>query len=101
MQIQESDLHPHFRARMAQRGITREEVERTINDGWNASDAMPGTVGQVFVFAFKAEWEDKFYAEKEVTVYYKMVEGHLVLLTTKARYGKEFPREGGTHENRV
>ena len=58
---------------MVERGITREEIERTLNEGWAALDAKPGMGGKVFVFRYDAEWEDEFFEEKEVTVYYKMV----------------------------
>jgi len=77
---------------MLQRGIAREEIEQALNKGWEALDAKPGTKGKVYVFPYHAEWEGQFFEEKEVTVYYKMVGGTLVLLTTKARYSKDFPR---------
>ena len=92
IQITQSDLHPHLQARMLQRGILLEEVERVLNEGWEATDAKPGTVGRVFVFSYQAEWEGKFYEEKEVTVYYKVVDGNIMILTVKARYGRNFPR---------
>jgi hypothetical protein len=44
------------------------------------------------VFPYQEDWEGRWYEEKEVSVYYKVVEGVLVLLTVKARYGKDFPR---------
>lgn len=88
----EEDLHPHFRARMQQRGVTRQEIERTLNEGWQAIDAKSGTLGKVMVFPYKTEWEGRFYEEKEVTIYYKTVGDYLVLLTAKARYGKGFVR---------
>ena len=37
-----------------------------------------------------------FYEEKEVSVYYREVGDERVILTTKARYGKDFPRERET-----
>lgn len=92
IQVTESELHPHLRARMRQRGITREEVEQTLNKGWAASDAKPGTVGRALVFPYQAEWEGQFHQEKEVTVYYKVAGEGMALLTAKARYGKDFPR---------
>jgi len=100
MQVTEADLHLRLRARMRQRGITREEIEQTLrlcsgqalNNGSAASDAKPGTLGRVLVFPYQAEWEGQFYQEKEVTVYYKMVGEATVLLTAKARYGQGFPR---------
>ena len=55
--ITEADLHRHLRARMSQRGVTRQEIERNLNDGWTALDAKPGTVGKVFVFSYRDVWE--------------------------------------------
>lgn len=69
--LTDTDLHPHLRARMAQRGVTAEEIERTLIDGWQATDARPGTLGKVFIFSYEAEWEGEYYREKQVTVYYK------------------------------
>ena len=93
--ISESDLHPHLKARMEQRGVTLEELERTLDEGWSATDVRPGTFGKTFVFSYAREWEGSRYAEKEVTVYYKTVRAGLVVLTVKARYGDGFAR-GGT-----
>ena len=92
VKISEADLHPHLRARMRQRGVTLEEMERALSEGWEAIDAKSGTKGKVFVFPYQKEWEGQFHEEKEVTVYYKTVGKSTVLLTVKARYGKDFPR---------
>ncbi len=92
IRITEKDLHVHLKARMAQRGVTREEIERTLNEDWEAVDAHLGTQGKVLVFPYQRQWEGQFYEEKEVAVYCKGVRGSLVLLTVKARYGKNFPR---------
>jgi len=101
MKLSSSDYHPHLEARMSQRGVTKEEVETTLDKGWEADDAKAGTTGKVFVFPYDADWEGKCFAEKEVTVYYKLIGGKAVLLTVKARYGKSFPRGGGGDANRV
>lgn len=90
--ISQADLHPHLLARMDQRGITLEEIEHTLNAGWPASDAKPGTQGKVFVFDYGADWLGSFFDEKEVTVYYKLIGEARVLLTATARYGEHFPR---------
>lgn len=84
------DLHPHLKARMAQRGVTAEEIERAVNEGRPAKDAKSGTVGKVLIFPYNAEWEGQFYEQKEVTVYYRVVTDRVVVLTVKARYGREF-----------
>jgi hypothetical protein len=93
--ISEKDLHPHLQARMTQRGITLEEIQRALDAGWEAVDARIGTVGRTIVFPYAKEWEGSFYPEKEVTVYYKTGEGGIILLTVKARYGSGFPRGAG------
>lgn len=90
--ITQDDLHRHLLERMSQRGVSKEEVERVLNGGWEAIDTKSGTQGKIYVFPYQQEWEGRWYEEKEVTVYYKMVEGALVLLTVKARYGLAFPR---------
>lgn len=93
IKIRESDIHSHLKARMLQRGISAEEIETTVNKGWDADDAVEGTIGKVFVFPYNAEWEGKFFEEKEITVYYKYKGEQFVLLTAKARYGKQFLRK--------
>ncbi len=75
---------------MAQRGVTPDEIERTVNEGRPAKDAKPETVGNVLVFPYNAEWEGRMYEKKEVTVYYRVVGERVVVLTVKARYGREF-----------
>ncbi len=101
LQIHEDHLHAHLKARMAQRGITLLDIQQTLAAGWQATDGRPGTLGKVFVFSYKAEWEGRLYDEKEVTVYYKMKDGEIVLLTAKARYGQGFLRGGISNEDRV
>lgn len=92
IELKDADFHPHILQRMQQRGVSKREVEVTLNEGWTAEDATVGTQGRVFVFAYDAIWEGTHYGEKEVTVYSKYVGGKLVLLTAKARYGSSFER---------
>jgi hypothetical protein len=77
---------------MEQRGATKEEIEQTLTEGWEAADVKPGMLGKTTVFPYEAEWEGKCYREKEVTVYYKKTDQGIILLTVKARYGQRFPR---------
>jgi hypothetical protein len=90
--ISPKDLHPHLVARMRQRGVSREEIEQVLDRGRPAKDAKPGIVGKVAIFSDGIEWQGRLYAEKEVTVYYKLVARRLIVLTVKARYGSGFPR---------
>lgn len=92
VRVMGKDLHPHLKARLEQRGITLQEIEGALNEGWEARDAKAGTRGKVMIFPYRAEWEGSFYEEKEVTVYYKIRGESVILLTAKARYGKDFPR---------
>jgi len=101
LSISESDLHAHLLARMEQRGITFAEIQQALRDGWQATDCRPATLGKMLVFSYGAEWEGRFYDEKEVTVYYKVRDDRIVLLTTKARYGQGFPRGEMTDEDRI
>jgi len=78
--------------------FTRAEIERTLNEGWKAKDAKSGTIGKVFVFPYNTTWQGNLFAEKEVTVYYKLINDGIVLLTVKARYGEHFRKEGEANE---
>ena len=94
--ITDSDIHPHLSARMQQRGVTKEEIETVINEGWEADDTKPGVFGKVLVFPYNRDWEGSRFEEKEVRVYYKQAKDRLIVLTVKARYGENFPRKGAT-----
>ncbi|MDZ7699477.1 MAG: hypothetical protein U5R49_21915 [Deltaproteobacteria bacterium] len=92
--IAENDVHPHLAARLRERGITLDEFNMTLANGWQAQDAKEGTSGKVYVFEYNRRWLGKVFAEKEVSIYYKILDGRLVPLTAKARYGSSFQRKG-------
>ena len=76
---------------MEQRGVTLSELEQVLNAGKEAASAKPGTIGKVLTFPYRAEWEGQVYEQKEVSVYYKLLDnGALILLTVLARYGQGF-----------
>jgi hypothetical protein len=100
-QISQSDVHAHLQARVAQRGVTLTEMQQVLDGRREATDCRPGTSGRVLVFSYQAEWEGRFYEEKEVTVYYKMKGEQIILLTVKARYGRGFARGADFDEDRV
>lgn len=87
------ELHEHLQRRMQERGITREEIERTLAEGEPATDAKVGTAGKTLVIPGPHRRGEKVYAEKEVTVYYKAQGNEWVVLTAKARYGQGFVKE--------
>jgi len=84
----------HLKHRMKERGITQDEVMMTLQNGWDAEDVQEGTIGKVYVFEYNRYWKDKFYPEKEVSVYFKYEGDTKILITAKARYGSGFPRGG-------
>lgn len=86
------DFHEHIRKRLITRGISESEVRSVLDHGWPGTDAQPSAGCRVLVFPFNAAWEGCPYQEKEVTVYFKVVNDELVLLTAKARYGSNFPK---------
>ncbi len=77
---------------MEQRGVTLEDIQRALDEGWLATDARVGALGKAIVLPYAREWEGSFYLQKEVTVYYKQAERGIILLTVKARYGSGFLR---------
>jgi len=48
---------------MEQRGVTLEEIERTLNEGWDATDAKPGTFGKVFLIVLSG-WDSSMKKRK-------------------------------------
>ncbi|MEW6103201.1 MAG: DUF4258 domain-containing protein [bacterium] len=92
IRLEDKDFHHHIKARMNQRGITKEEVELTINEGYDADDAKEGIYGKMLIFPYNDRWEGRFFEEKEVRVYYRLENDNFILLTVKARYGSEFQR---------
>jgi len=77
---------------MVQRGVSKDEIEKVLNDGWEAQDAKSGTQGKTMVFVIATEAAETPHSEQEVTVYYKHIDRQLILLPVKARYGQHFPR---------
>jgi hypothetical protein len=85
-------FHDHIRNRMRRRGVSEAEVEHTLRHGWQCGDAAGGRDCRTFVFALEAVYDGRWYAEKEVTVYYTQQAGETILVTVKSRYGSGFPR---------
>jgi len=90
IKLSKSDFHSHILKRMRERGISIEEIEKTLNEGKYAEDAKKETNGKKYVFNFGKEREGIFFKQKEVTVYYKRKENKIILLTVLARYGDKF-----------
>lgn len=61
-------FHRHARARMAERGTTKEEVAAAVEEG-ERFDAKFGRVGFRRNFAFDSEWRGKYYTVKQVEAF--------------------------------
>lgn len=61
-------LHPHAKARLAERGATEAEVFATVPQG-STFPAKLGRTGFRRNFAFGAKWRGKYYGNKQVIAY--------------------------------
>ena len=78
-------LHPHAKARLAERGTTEAEVVATITGGEQFS-AKFGRVGFRRNFSFQSQWRGQFYATRQVTAFaVREADGWLVI-TVIVRY---------------
>jgi hypothetical protein len=90
------EVHPHLQTRLELRGISVAEVEEVLRVGWPGGKPRPGNSAVVHVFGYEAEWNGRWFAEKEVTVYFKETDEGRMVLTAMARYGDGFPRGGAS-----
>ncbi len=71
-------LHPHARARLAERGATEAEVIATVQAG----EQFPAKYDRTGVrrnFPFQQEWRGRRYATKQVEAYAVQEDGWLVI----------------------
>ncbi len=85
IKLRDSDLHPHIIKRMQERGVTRKEIEETLEKGTGVDDARAGTLGKVYVFPYRKKWIGRLFEEKEVRVYYKYIRDKITLLSKLAK----------------
>jgi hypothetical protein len=77
-------LHPHARARLAERGVTEMEVIETVRRG-EQFPAKYGRTGFRRNFRFNGVWRGCYYATKKVEAFAVEEHGWLVI-TVIARY---------------
>ncbi|MEN6452401.1 MAG: hypothetical protein ABFC96_18085 [Thermoguttaceae bacterium] len=77
-------LHPHARARLAERGATEAEVVETVLRG-EPFPAKYGRTGFRRSFPFNGVWRERRYATKQVDAYAVEENGWLVI-TIIVRY---------------
>ncbi|MGB9700134.1 MAG: hypothetical protein ACPL5I_12205 [Thermodesulfobacteriota bacterium] len=51
---------------MQQRGVSLNEIEITMNEGWEAVDGKEGTIGKVFVFPYNNYWAGSYFEEIDI-----------------------------------
>ena len=77
---------PHARLQMAERGITSDEVERTIGSG-SLLETIANRHIRRSVFREGYRWQQREYRDKEVTVVYTVEPDRTVIITAIARSG--------------
>lgn len=88
--LDDQHFHDHILKRINERGVSRQEVETTINLGKKCDKAKEGCEGKTFVFDYNSYRGKNYYKFKEVTIFYKTAGDTIVLLTVLARYGNNF-----------
>ncbi len=79
-------LHPHASARIADRGVSLEEVIATVQDGERIA-AKFGRVGFRRHFSYGKIWRGRAYATKQIEVIaVEEREGQWLVITVIARY---------------
>jgi hypothetical protein len=61
-------LHPHARARLAERGTTEDKVVAAVEHG-EQFPAKYGRVGFRRIFGFDAVWHGRYYKFKKIEAY--------------------------------
>jgi hypothetical protein len=78
-------IHPHAEARLAERGVTRDEVVSAVASGERFPAKFHRT-GFRRDFAFNGYWRGKTYATKQVEAYAAEEGGAWLVITVIARY---------------
>ena len=79
------EMHPHAIARLAERGVTRAEVERAVNEG-ERFPAKFGRTGFRKDFPFNDYWRGTHYSQKQVEVLAVEEDDGWLVITVISRY---------------
>jgi hypothetical protein len=85
-------LENHTLHRARKRGVTEHEIRETISDGISIP-AKQGRFAKSLVFSFQANYNNVFYEEKKVEVYYVIEHEIIITVTVYAFYGKFLENE--------
>jgi hypothetical protein len=78
-------LHPHARARAAERGVTEAEIIATV-EGGESFPAKYGRAGFRRNFPFNGVWGSKHYLVKQVEAYAVKEANDWIVVTVITRY---------------
>jgi len=78
-------IHPHAMQRIRERGATVAEVRLTISQG-AVSGAKFGRTRFRRVFRFKAMWNGKYYARKQIDAFAVTMGGDHLVVTVIVKY---------------
>jgi len=78
-------IHSHARQRMRERGATAAEVRQTVEQG-RATPAKFGRTQFRRVFPFKASWNGKYFARRQIDAVAAKIEGGWVVVTVIVKY---------------
>jgi hypothetical protein len=79
-------LHPHAKARLAERGATEDEVVAAVEHG-EQFPAKFGRVGLRRIFPYNAPWNGRHYKFKKVEAYAVQENGWLVITVIVKFFG--------------
>ena len=77
----------HAEDNLLDRGATKEEVEETIRDGIETTNARPPALSRSLVFREGYYFEGRWYPHKEIMPIYVIEDDLTVVLTVIVRYG--------------
>lgn len=78
-------LHPHAQVRLAERGVTEDEVIATVESG-ESFPAKHGRTGFRRNFRFDETWQGQHYGTKQVEAYAVNEEDAWPVITVIAKY---------------
>ena len=78
-------LHSHARQRLAERGASESEIDKTVSSG-ESFPAKYDRTGFRKNFTFGKSWRDKVYSTKQVEVYAVKENEHWLVLTVIVKY---------------
>jgi len=80
-------LIEHAKERAAERGATKDEIQRALSAG-NEVQAKKGRKSKEMIFEYGREWLGKTYPQKKVRVIYVEESEEIIVITVKVYYGK-------------